>query len=91
MLNVLPLGENRYAVASRAEIAHPLADEISMAIGEGAYCHFPHTVELAFFKNGKWANDVLTEFAAYESGGVYPNVPLHMAADFLKAYATKGE
>lgn len=91
MLNVSPAGMDRYIISARAEIAHPLADEISMAFGDGASCHFPHTVELAFFAAGEWVYETLSEFAAYYSGGVYVHVPLHMAADFLKSYATKGE
>lgn len=73
-------------VNAKATIQHPLADEISIAIGDGAMATFPYTVELAFFKDGEWQESILDEFAAYHSGGVYAYVPLEMFANFLEAW-----
>ena len=73
-------------VNARADIQHPLADEISIAIGDGAMARFPYTVELAFFKNGEWQESILDEFAPYHSSGVYAYVPLEMFATFLNNY-----
>ena len=73
-------------VNAKAEIQHPLADEISVAIGDGAMCRFPYSVELAFFQNGEWQESILDEFAPYHSGGVYAYVPLEMFANFLEAW-----
>lgn len=76
-------------VNAKAEIQHPLADEISIAIGDGAMATFPYTVELAFFKNDEWQYTILDEFAPYHSGGVYAYVPLSMFADFLEAWRAR--
>ncbi len=38
-----------HLINAKATIAHPMADEVSIAIGDGAYARFPHSVELAFF------------------------------------------
>lgn len=73
-------------VNAKADIQHPLADEISIAMGDGAMCTFPYTVELAFFKNDEWQHSILDEFAAYHSDGVYAYVPLEMFASFLEAW-----
>lgn len=73
-------------VNAKATIQHPLADEISIAIGDGAMATFPYTVELAFFKDSEWQESILDEFAAYHSGGVYAYVPLEMFANFLEAW-----
>ena len=78
-------------VNSKAYIQHPLADEISIAIGDGAMASFPYTVELAFFKNGDWVNAIIPEFAAYADGptsdtSVYAYVPLDVFANFLMAW-----
>lgn len=73
-------------VNAKATIQHPLADEISIAIGDGAMATFPYTVELAFFKDGEWQESILDEFAAYHSDGVYAYVPLEMFASFLEAW-----
>ena len=78
-------------VNAKATIQHPLADEISIAIGDGAMASFPYTVELAFFKNGDWVSEILPEFAAYADGPaaetlVYGYVPLDVFANFLKAW-----
>ena len=78
--------EDYSIVNATAEIQHPLADEISVAIGDGAMARFPYSVELAFFKNGEWQESILDEFAAYHSGGVYAYVPLEMFANFLEAW-----
>ena len=76
-------------VNAKAEIQHPLADEISVAIGDGAMCRFPYSVELAFFQNGDGQESILDEFAAYHSGGVYAYVPLEMFASFLDAWRVR--
>ena len=81
--------EDYSIVNATAEIQHPLADEISIAIGDGAMCRFPYSVELAFFKDGEWQESILEEFAAYHSGGVYAYVPLEMFASFLEAWRTR--
>ena len=81
--------EDYSIVNATAEIQHPLADEISIAIGDGAMATFPYTVELAFFKNGDWQESILDEFAAYHSDGVYAYVPLSMFADFLEAWRVR--
>lgn len=73
-------------VNAKATIQHPLADEISIAIGDGAMANFPYTVELAFFKNDEWQHSILDEFAAYHADGVYAYVPLTLFADFLDAW-----
>lgn len=73
-------------VNARASIQHPMADEVSLAIGDGAMCTFPYTVELAFFKGGDWQDSILDVFAPYWADGVYAYVPLDLFADFLKAY-----
>jgi hypothetical protein len=78
-------------VNAKAKIAHPMADEVSIAMGEGAYARFPYSVELAFFKNGEWVTDPLPEFAALYSHDVYPYVPLIYFAQFLENYGTGGE
>lgn len=76
-------------VNAKAEIQHPLADEVSVAIGDGAMCRFPYSVELAFFKNEEWQESILDEFAAYHSMGVYAYVPLSMFATFLDAWRVR--
>jgi hypothetical protein len=82
---------NHTLINAKARLAHPMADEVSIAIGDGAYARFPHTVELAFFRNGEWVTSILDEFAQYYSAEVYPFVPLKMLADFLDTYATGEE
>ena len=69
MVKVRSYGDYSIVNATAAEIQHPLADEISVAIGDGAMCRFPYSVELAFFKDGEWQESILEEFAAYHSGG----------------------
>lgn len=81
-------------VNGKAYIQHPLADEISIAIGDGAMASFPYTVELAFFKRGEWVSEILPEFAPYadgDAGGtrVYAYVPLDVFANFLKSWAVQ--
>lgn len=73
-------------VNARASISHPMADEVSIAMGEGAYANFPHSVELAFFKNGEFVTEPLSEFAALYSNEVYPYVPLLYFAQFLENF-----
>jgi hypothetical protein len=89
MVKVRSYGDYSIVNATAAEIQHPLADEISVAIGDGAMCRFPYSVELAFFKDGGWQESILEEFAAYHSGGVYAYVPLEMFASFLEAWRAR--
>lgn len=76
-------------VNAKATIQHPLADEVSVAIGDGAMARFPYSVELAFFQSGEWQESILDEFAAYHSNGVYAYVPLEMFASFLEAWRVR--
>ncbi len=78
-------------VTARAAISHPMADEVSIALGDNGYCRFPYSVELAFFKNDEWVCEILSEFAEYadgEAGGtrVYAHVPLNTFATFLDSH-----
>jgi hypothetical protein len=73
-------------VNARARISHPMAEEVSIAMGEGAYANFPYSVELAFFKNGEFVTEPLPEFAALYSNEVYPYVPLLYFAQFLENF-----
>ena len=78
-------------VVSRASLHHPMADEISIALGDNGYCNFPHSVELAFFKNGEWVTDIIEDFEKFTDGLaittlVYPRVPLVMLAQFVEVY-----
>lgn len=78
-------GETHHIVARHA-IRHPMADEMSFAIGDNGQCHFPLSVEIAFFKEGEWVDDILPEFASYAEGfgyTVYPWVPSNIAFEFL--------
>ena len=88
MLNVRSY-DSHSLVNATAQIQHPLADEISIAMGDGAMCTFPYTVELAFFKDGDWQESILDEFAAYHTYGVYAYVPLTMFAAFLDAWRVR--
>jgi len=77
---------NAHLVNAKAPIRHPLADDMSIAIGDGAMARFPYTVELAFFKEGNWQYSILDEFAPYHSDGVYAYVPLELFATFLEKW-----
>lgn len=81
--------EDHSLVNATAYIQHPMADEISIAIGEGAMCNFPYSIELAFFKNDEWVYDILPEFAAYHCDGVYAYVPLQLFATFLESWRVR--
>ena len=86
-------GTYKHVVAVES-IRHPLADEISIALGDNGYCDFPYSVELAFFKNGEWVTDILEDFEKYADGLagdtlVYPRVPLVMLAQFIEVYGAK--
>ena len=81
--------EDYSIVNATAEIQHPLADEVSLAMGDGAMCTFPYTVELAFFKNGDWQESILDEFAPYHTNGVYAYVPLELFATFLENWRVR--
>ena len=83
-------------VVARATISHPLADEVSLSIGSGAYARFPHSVELAFFRNGEWVTEILPEFAGCADAiagdtRVYGWVPLIYVAKFLEDFGTGEE
>lgn len=78
--------EDHSLVNATASLHHPMADEVSIAIGDGAMCTFPYTVELAFFKNDEWQYSILDVFAPYWADGVYAYVPLELFATFLKSY-----
>jgi hypothetical protein len=82
---------NTTLINAKAALAHPMADEVSIAIGDGAYARFPHTVELAFFKNGDWVTEPLPELAEYYSHEVYPYVSLIEFAMFMENFGTGGE
>lgn len=88
MLNVQTF-DGLSLVNAKATIQHPLADEISVAIGDGAMARFPYTVELAFFQNGEWQESILEEFAPYHSSGVYAYVPLELFANFLESWRVR--
>ena len=86
----LSFGVEKHVVA-RASLHHPMADEISIALGDNGYCNFPYSVELAFFKNGEWVTDVLPEFAEFADGVagdtlVYASVPILDFAQFMTNY-----
>jgi hypothetical protein len=78
-------------INAKAALAHPMADEVSIALGDGAYARFPHTVELAFFKNGEWVTEPLPELADYYSHEVYPYVSLIDFAMFMENFGTVEE
>jgi hypothetical protein len=82
---------NTTLINAKASLAHPMADEVSIAIGDGAYARFPHSVELAFFKNGDWVTEPLPELADYYSHEVYPYVSLIEFAMFMENFGTGGE
>ena len=82
---------NTTLINAKARLAHQMADEVSIAIGDGAYAHFPHTVELAFFKNGRFVTEPLPELAHYYSSEVYPYVSLIDFAMFMENFGTGGE
>jgi hypothetical protein len=82
---------NTTLINAKATLSHPMADEVSIAIGDGAYARFPHTVELAFFKNGDWVTEPLPELADYYSHEVYPYVSLIDFAMFMENFGTGGE
>lgn len=75
-------------INAKATLAHQMADEVSIAIGDGAYARFPHSVELAFFKNGDWVTEPLPELADYYSHEVYPYVSLIDFAMFMENFGT---
>lgn len=67
-------------------IRHPMADEISLAIGDNGQCNFPLSAEIAFFKNGEWVGEFLPEFASFaDTFGrcVYTWVPTNLVFEFL--------
>lgn len=81
----------RSHVVAVEPIRHPMADEISIALGDNGYCDFPYSVELAFFKKGEWVTDILPEFAAFADGPagdtlVYARVPVLDFAQFITNY-----
>ena len=88
-------GSDKFVVA-RAPISHPMADEVSIALGDNGYCRFPYSVELAFFMGGKWVTDILPEFAEYADAPamdtrIYAWVPLEIFARFMDTYCVRME
>ncbi len=81
-------GDGMTIVNARARLAHTMADEVSIALGSGQYSRFPHSVELAFFKNGDWVTEPLPELADYYSHEVYPYVSLIDFAMFMENFGT---
>ncbi len=81
---------DRPHVVARTAINHPHADEVSVVMGSGAYADFPHSVELAFFKGGKWVTYEMDELAKYcdktPDFPVYARVPLLDFAKFLQSW-----
>lgn len=78
-----------HVVAVARDLMHPLADEISLSIGDSAYANFPYSAEVAFFKDGAWVTTILEEFAAWADAKagdtlVYGYVPMHVVGEFLK-------
>ena len=88
MLKVQTAGDYSL-VNAKAALGHPLADQVSIAIGDGAACHFPYSVELAFFHNDEWQYSILDEFASYHSAGIYAYVPLHEFANFFEKWRVR--
>ena len=84
----------RTHVVATEPIRHPLADEISIALGDNGYCDFPYSVELAFFKDGVWVTDIIEDFEKHAGSIagdtiVYPRVPLVMLAQFIEVYGAR--
>lgn len=93
MLKVNSYAGNNFVNAS-APLAHPMADEISIAMGDSAMGRFPYSVEIAFFKNEEWVTEILAEFAPYtdrEDAGtrVYAYVPLTLVSQFIDNWSKK--
>lgn len=93
MLNVNSYAGNNLVNAS-APLQHPMADEISLAFGDGAMGRFPYSVEIAFFKNEEWVSEILPEFAAYAGviageTRVYAYVPLTLVSQFIDNWSKK--
>ena len=73
----------------KVKINHPMADTISISIGQDAYCG-DNSSEIAFFKNNDWVVIVIPEFSPYHDGSpnnsdtaVYPWVPNELIDKFL--------
>jgi hypothetical protein len=69
-----------------------MADTISVVDHEHAYSG-PNSVELAFFKNGKWVVNPIPEFITYHEGifgdtAVYAYVPRDLVDDFISQWQT---
>jgi hypothetical protein len=80
-------------VNAQVSVRHPMCDQVSIGLGSGHYARFPHSVELAFFRNGEWVTDILPEFAGCADAiagdtRVYTYVPLIYFAQFLENYGT---
>ena len=86
--------EDRTHVVAKVALQHPMVDEMSISLGTVSYADFPSTVELAFFKNGKWVCEPILEFSEYadtQAGDtrVYGWVPLLILAEFLDKWMEK--
>ena len=76
----------------RVKINHPMADTISISIGDGVY-NGENTSEIAFFRNNDWQVIAIPDFAIYHDGSssnadtaVYPYVPNELIDEFLNKY-----
>ena len=79
----------------KIKINHPMADTISISIGEGAYGG-ENTSEIAFFRNNDWQVIAIPDFAIYHDGSssnadtaVYPYVPNELIEKFLNKYTVQ--
>jgi len=79
----------------KIKINHPMADTISISIGEGAYGG-ENTSEIAFFRNKDWQVIAIPDFAIYHDGSssnadtaVYPYVPNELIEKFLNKYTVQ--
>ena len=76
----------------KVKINHPMADTISISIGDGIY-NGENTSEIAFFRNKDWQVIAIPDFAIYHDGSssnadtaVYPYVPNELIDEFLNKY-----
>ena len=77
----------------QVKINHPMADTISISIGDRAYCG-EDSSEIAFFQNNDWVVTAIPEFCIYHDGGhadtsVYGWVPNDLLLSFLEKFGVK--
>lgn len=82
------------------KINHPMADTISISIGDRAYCG-EDSSEIAFFQNNEWVVTAIPEFCTYQVGhvpnndddhadtSVYGWVPNDLLLSFLEKFGVK--